>query len=119
FFLFIQSVCLFVFFKVIDANSGNTTFIEGLKKHWLKWLLFGLAFVILSISKSIAIVAVPAVVVFFLLNKNFKQAVYAIVAFALVRIVYELLVNSVYGPNASGQFEMILRKDLYKPELGH
>ena len=119
FFLFIQSICLFVFFKIMDTINRETNFIDGLKQHYLKWIVFGLMFLLLSVSKSIAVVSIAAVLFYLVLNKNFKQAVYAIAAFALVRLVYELVVISIYGQHASGQLEMSLRKDLYKPELGH
>ena len=119
FFLLIQSICLYVLFRIIDSIKPESNLIQGFKQNYLKWVVFGLTFVILSISKSIAIVSIGAVVIYFLLNKNFKQIVYAVAAFVVVRIIYEVIVSSIYGANTSGQFEMILRKDLYKPELGH
>lgn len=119
FFLFIQSICLFALFKIIDKANENNSLVGGFKKNYLQWIFFGIAFVVLTISKSIAIVSIGAVILYFLLNKNFKHVVYAIVAFVVVRVIYELTVRSIYGPNESGQFEMILRKNLYKPDEGH
>ena len=119
FFLFIQSICLFALFKIIDTANEKLNLIDGFKKHSMKWIFFGLTFVLLTISKSIAIVSIAAVLIYFVLNKNFKHVVYAIVAFFVLRIVYELIVRSIYGPTESGQFEMILRKNLYRPDEGH
>jgi hypothetical protein len=119
FFLFLQSIALYVTFRIIDAINKNDTWIGVVKKNYLKWLAFGFMFVMLSISKSIAIVCIAGVVLYFLLNKNYKQAVYAILFFAVIRIVYTLIVTAAFGPSDSDQFEMILRKQLYKPAAGH
>lgn len=119
FFLFIQSMCLYITFQIIDAIDEGAGWLEDLKKNYVKWLLFGLLFVLLTISKSIAFVTVIAVLLYFLLKKNYKQAVYAIIAFVLIRLLYQLIVTAVFGPNQSDQLEMMLRKDLYKPEGGH
>ncbi|MCX6291343.1 MAG: hypothetical protein NT126_06215 [Bacteroidetes bacterium] len=119
FFLFVQSICLFITFKIIDSVQSDRGFVEDLKQNYLKWLLFGLMFVILSISKSIAFVTIGAILLFFLLNKNYKQIVFAIVAFAAFRVIYQLITTSAFGANDSDQLEMMLRKEIYKPESGH
>lgn len=119
FFLFVQSVCFYIMFKIIDSLNSALTLVEDLKQNYLKWILFGLLFVLLSISKSIAIVAIVAVIMYFVLNKNYKQVLFALVAFITIRLIYQFIATSIYGPSNSDQFEMILRKDLYKPEAGH
>lgn len=119
FFLFLQSVCLYVTFRIIDSIRKEDSWVEALKKNYLKWLAFGILFVVLSISKSIALVCIIAVVLYFILSKNYKQAVYALLAFVVIRVLYNVIVTGMYGPSDSDQFEMILRKELYKPEAGH
>ncbi len=119
FFLFVQSLCLFVVFKIIDSIKENETWVEVIKSNYLKWLAFGVLFVLLSISKSIAFVVIVAVVIYFVLNKNYKQAVYALLAFFVVKFIYQLIASAMFGPNETDQLEMMLRKDLYKPEGGH
>jgi hypothetical protein len=119
FFLFIQSMCLYLIFRIIDNIDNALGWLDDFKKNYLKWLLFGLLFVLLSISKSIAFVTIVAVVIYFLLNKNFKQAVYAIVAFFVIRFIYQLIVTAIFGSNDTDQLEMMLRKELYKPAAGH
>jgi hypothetical protein len=119
FFLFIQSICLYVTFKIIDSINNESTWLNGFKENYLKWLLFGLMFVVLSISKSIAFVSIFGVVLYFVLNKNFKQAVYAVVAFALLRLVYQLIASALFGPNTSGQLSMMLQKDIYNVGKGY
>jgi hypothetical protein len=120
FFLFVQSICFYVFFKVIDAvNTSQPGFIDGFRQNYIKWIQFGVAFTLLSISKSIAVVTIGSVVAYFLLNKKYREIVYALVAFLVVRMIYQVIVTSIFGPNQSDQLEQLLRKEIYKPELGH
>ncbi len=119
FFLFVQSICLYVTFNIIDSIDQDAGWIDGLKKDYKKWLLFGFMFLLLTISKSIAFVTIIAVLLYFVLNKNYKQMVYAIVFFLIMRLIYQLVTTALFGPNSSNQLEMMLRKDLYKPEAGH
>jgi len=119
FFLFVQSLCIYITFKIIDTIKENETWVEVIKNNYLKWLFFGLLFVLLSISKSIAFVAIAGVLLYFILKKNFKQAIFAFLFFIAVRLIYQLLTASLFGENTTDQMEMMLRKDLYKPQGGH
>jgi hypothetical protein len=119
FFLFLQSVALFVTFRIIDTINKNDTWIDVLKKNYVRWLAFGFMFLLLSISKSIAIVCIGGVILYFLFNRNYKHAVYALLAFVLMRVLFTFITSAIFGPSDSDQFEMILRKQLYKPDAGH
>ena len=119
FFLFIQAVCFYIVFKIIGSIKAQQGLLDDLKQNYLKWIGFGLLFVLLSISKSVAIVAIVAVILYFVLNKNFKQILFVIISFVLIRLIYQTITSAIYGPSTSDQFEMILRKELYKPELGY
>lgn len=119
FFLFVQSICLYITFKIIDSIDPKLSWVDGFKQNYMKWILFGLMFVLLSISKSIAFVTIVGVIVYFVFNKNYKQAVYAFVAFFAIRLVYQWLATAMFGPNDANQLEMMLRKELYKPSAGH
>ncbi len=119
FFLFIQSICLYIVFKIIDTIDNESGWVDSFKQNYLKWLLFGVMFVLLSISKSIAFVTIIGVVIYFILNKNYKQAVYALITFFIIRMLYQLIATAIFGANETDQLEMMLRKELYKPEAGH
>jgi hypothetical protein len=119
FFLFLQSICIYVTFKIIDSADENQGWLEGLKKNYLKWLLFRVVFLLLSLAKSIAFVCIVGVIAYLILTKKYKQAVYAVLAFLVIRIIYQLITTAIFGANTSGQLELMLRKDLYKPEGGH
>lgn len=121
FFLFLQSVCIYLTVRIIDINDENKElgWVEGFKKHYKLFLVTGFAFLLLSLSKSIAIICIVPVLLFFVLYRNFKFPVYLLSCFVTLRVIYTTIVTSIYSSNDSGQFEQILRKDLYKPELGH
>ena len=119
FFLFLQSICLYVTFKIIDAINNDSTLIKGFQENYGKWLLFGFMFVLLAISKSIGFVAVGGVVLYFLFTRNYKQIVYAILMFLAFRFLYQIITTAEFGANTSNQLEMMLRKQLYKPQGGH
>lgn len=119
YFLFVQSICIFLVFKLKDTIKENETWMEVLKNNYGKWIAFGALFVLLATSKSIAFVGVVAVLIYFILNKNYKHAVYAFLFFMLFRFIYQQITAAVFGANETDQLEMMLRKDLYKPEGGH
>jgi hypothetical protein len=119
FFLFVQSVCVYLLFRIIDSINPSESFVAGLKKNYLKWIAFGVAFVLLSISKSIAFVCIVGVIVYFICYKNYRQALYALIAFGVIRIIYQLITTSAFGPPDTSQLEMMLRKDIYQPAMGH
>ena len=78
-----------------------------------------MSFLILYISKSIAFVCIPAVVLYLILNRDYRHAIFAFISFAFFLIVYIIITTSVYGPHDVSQMEMMLRKDIYHPEMGH
>ncbi len=119
FFMMVQAICFYVLFNIIDVINKEQTFINDLKANYKNWLLFGFFFLLLTISKSIAFVTLAAVVLYFLSNKNYKQLLFALLAYAAIRLIYQLIVTSFFGANDTNQLEMMLRKDLYKPEGGH
>ncbi len=119
FFLFIQSICLYITFKIIDSINKEDSLIDSFKQNYGKWLMFGVMFVILTISKSVAFVTIAGVIIYFILNKNYKQVLYAIVMYAVFRVLYTVIATAMFGPNESNQLEMMLRVDLYKPQGAH
>jgi len=119
FFLFLQSICLYITFKIIDKIDKEDSWVDGFKNNYKQWLLFGFMFLILTVSKSIAFVTIAGVILYFLMNKNYKQVVYAIVAFLVFRVLYQLITTAAFGANETNQMEMMMRVDLYKPQGAH
>jgi 4-amino-4-deoxy-L-arabinose transferase-like glycosyltransferase len=119
FFLAIQSFCIYVTFITIDAGNKYENWKTKLHENYLNWTLFGLSFLVLYLSKSIAIACIPGVVLYLILKRDYRHAIFAFISFAVFLILYTIITTTVYGSPDISQWEMMLRKDIYHPELGH
>lgn len=117
FYLFLQSLFFYSFFKLYDALQKND---NGLK-HIKLWLLLGLFTFLIATCKSVAIVAVPALIFFFILYKQWKNAGLALLSFLAFKIPYELIVKLIWGNQNqfSGQSKILLLKDPYDKAAGN
>ena len=116
FFLVLQALGFLTFFKLLDKlNSADSS----LKNTWKEWLLFGLILFLMSIAKNVAVFIIIGVLAFFLLRKEWKYALLAIVFFGVFKLPYELAVRSKYGNIGGGQTELLLRKDFFDPSKGN
>lgn len=117
FYLFLQSLFFLWFFKLYDALQieSNAT------KHWKIWLMLGLFTFLIATTKSVAIVAVPVLIIYFLLEKQWKNAGFALGSYLVFKIPYELLVKLIWGTQNqfSGQSKILLLKDPYDKALGN
>jgi hypothetical protein len=111
FYLFLQSLFFFWFFKLYDALQIEP---NGLK-HIKLWIMLGLFAFFIATCKSVAIVAVPVLIVFFLLEKQWKNAGLALGSYLLFKIPYELIVKLVWGTQNqfAGQSKILLLKSSY------
>ena len=117
FYLFLQSLFFFWFFKLYDALQIEP---NG-SKHIKLWLLVGLFAFLIATCKSVAIVVVPVLILFFLLEKQWKNAGLALVSYLIFKIPYELIVKLVWGTQNqfAGQSKILLLKDPYDKALGN
>jgi hypothetical protein len=117
FYLFLQSLFFFYFFKLYNAlqTEPNGT------KHLKLWFLLGLFTFLLATCKSVAIVAVPTLILFFLIEKKWKNAGLALFSYLVFKIPYELIVKAIWGTQNqfSGQSKILLLKDPYDRALGN
>lgn len=117
FYLFLQSLFFFWFFKLYDALQLES---DG-KKHLKLFLMLGLFTFLIATCKSGAIVAVPVVILFFIIDKQWKNAGYAFAGYLIIKVPYELLVKLIWGSQNqfSGQGKILLQKDPYDKSLGN
>jgi len=118
FYFFLQGLFFFYAVKIIDIVTKNGVQI----KHQITlWLLFGLSMFLISTCKSSAIVVIPAVLLFFALNKNWKALTASLVSYSVFKFIYEIIVRSVWnGQNQfSGQSKILMQKDPYNQALGN
>lgn len=117
FYLFLQSLFFFFFFKLYDALQFEP---NGLK-HFKKWILLGLFTFLIATCKSVAIVAVPVLILFFVIEKQWKNAGLTLGSYLIFKIPYELLVKLIWGTQNqfAGQSKILLLKDPYDKALGN
>nr|MCU0360232.1 hypothetical protein [Bacteroidia bacterium] len=92
FYFFLQGLFFFTAARVIDLLEKNK---PELKSQYKLWLLFGLSLFLISTAKSSAIVVIPAVALYFLLQKNWKALGYSLGAYLVFKLLYELIVKSI------------------------
>lgn len=112
FFMFLQALFFFYFFKLYDKLDGGET---DLKKTYKLWLTVGLILTLLSFTRSIAIVTLPAVVFMFLVYKQYRYAMYAFLAIVIFKVPLEALKFLIWGKQNqfSMQTKILLQKDPY------
>jgi hypothetical protein len=117
FYLFLQSLFFYWFFKLYDALQTA----PNANKHYKLWLMLGLFTFLIATCKSVAIVGVPALILFFLIEKQWKNAGFALGSYLVFKIPYELLVKLIWGTQNqfSGQSKILLLKDPYDKSLGN
>jgi len=85
------------------------------------WVALGLSMFLISTAKSSAIVVIPAVLLYFALEKNWKAVGFSLGAYLLFKLPYELLVRSIWDAQNqfAGQSKILLQKDPYDKALGN
>jgi hypothetical protein len=115
FYLFFQSLLFFVMSKYFDLPNE-----QPFKEQLKYWIIIGLLTFLLSISKNVAIIVVPSLVFVFVIQKNWKKAGLVILFYGVFRIIYEVLVKTIWGGvnQFSGQGNILMLKDPYNKTGG-
>lgn len=117
FYMFLQSLLLLFMIPVLDYLAKS----EHQKFNWKLYLPLGLAIFLMSIAKNIGIVALIAVILYFLLDKKFIAALYAFLSYLVFKLPYELYRRIVWGETTAqmkGQFSEILNINPYNAAAG-
>ena len=118
FYLFLQSIFLYHFlisFIEKDADSVD------LRRDFKKILLSTFLLLILAITKNIGLVAVIAVIIYFLLIKNWKMAGAMLISFVVFMVAFNLIKSTFWEINEmqiSSQLDALMFKVPYKPDSG-
>ncbi|MFA6922641.1 MAG: hypothetical protein WC223_00160 [Bacteroidales bacterium] len=118
FFLFMQILTIYFFFKLIEKLNTNP---NSLKKHWKTWLIFGLFAFLLSITRNVGIGFIIAVLLYFLINKQYIQSLYSFVSFIIFQIPYTIYKNIFWKLNKTDyedRFGEMLWKNPYDKSFG-
>jgi hypothetical protein len=113
FFMMIQYGYIGTVFLLIDKLELKN---EKQRKYWL---LTGFMSLCISLSKNIAVVAPMGLIVYFLVYKQWRNALLALGSFLLFKLPYELMLRLVIKQNTLvDQWGQVLAKDIYHPENG-
>ncbi len=118
FYMFFQGLFFFVFFKLEDAINEQG---ESVKLHWKAWLQMGLLLFILAFVKNVAIIAVPAVALYFLFTRRFVSAGLACASYLAIRIPFEGIKRMIWGniSQFSAQGDILKLRDPYDRSKGY
>ncbi|MFA6923095.1 MAG: hypothetical protein WC223_02475 [Bacteroidales bacterium] len=113
FYMLIQIITIYFFFKILDkSKEGQNNF----KTQWKTWLIFGLFMFLLSNTRNIGICFLIAVIIFFLINKNYLNVLYSFFSFLIFQIpysFYKIIYWNLSQTQYGGQFSVLLQKDPY------
>ena len=120
FFLFIQSVFFWFYFKHIDRLPLKDSSLVEIGKNGLNWLLLGFMMYLLYFTKTVGIATFFAVAVYFLFRKEWLNAVASILSFGFVYALFEGIKKALWASTItkSGQADILFLKDAYDPSKG-
>jgi hypothetical protein len=118
FYFFLQGLFFFYATKTIDAvNKDGVNF----NTQWKTWLMLGLSMFLMGTAKSSAVVVVPAILLFFLIEKNWKAIGASLASYLVFKIAYEGIVRMIWGAQNqfSGQGKILMQVDPYDVSKGY
>ncbi len=117
FYFFLQGLFFLYATKAVETvNKENA----NIQTQWKLWLMLGLSMFLMSTAKSAAIVVIPAIVLYFFLEKNYKAIGFSVGSYLIFKIIYEALVRLIWGAQNQfkGQGRILMQKDPYDKSLG-
>lgn len=118
FYFFLQGLFFFYATKTIDTLNKESV---DVKKQWKLWLMLGLSMFLMGTCKSSAVVVVPAIILYFAIEKNWKAIGASLGGYLVFKGLYEIIVRMVWGAQNqfSGQGNILLQKDPYDKSQGN
>ena len=118
FFMFLQAVTFSLFFAFFIDRRESKPLMIALKQH----LFLAVFLFLMGITRQIGFSAFIAVLVYFMLNMEWKNLLLSAVSFLVVFLVYQavrylFLDHTVF--HFKTEFQGLVSKDYYKPSLGH
>jgi len=118
FYMLIQAIFLYYFMKY---NFGEKPLTGDLKSEYRQWLTLGFLMMLLTLAKNILVFGIAAIVLFFVLHKQYRKALFALVSFGIFKLLYEFVKSLVWGESAiqyKSQMGILLNKDPYDASKG-
>lgn len=117
FYFFLQGLFFFCATKTIETLAkAEADFLA----QWKLWLMLGLSMFLMSTAKSGAIVVVPAMILYFFIEKNYKALAFSTGSYLIFKLSYEGIVRLIWGAQNQfkGQGRILMMKDPYDKSLG-
>lgn len=114
-FMFLQIICIYLAFKLIDKTENIDVKIET---HWKLWLFFGFASFCLGITRMVGYGMFFSLVLYFLLQKKYRASLFSAASFFIFFIPYTLYKRIVWDASQAGRLENILYKNVYNKAAG-
>jgi hypothetical protein len=118
FYMLMQATFFYFFTKYNFSENPIST---DIKKDWKKWLVLGFLMMILTLAKNILIFGIIAIVLFYIVKKEWKKAAFALGFFGLFKFLYEIVKNLIWGKSAiqyESQVNILFNKDPYDATKG-
>jgi hypothetical protein len=116
FYMFIQALVLWIIMKIVSIEKQEEKILDDIKKRWVLWLAVGLALAFLAMTKTVAIFAVIAPVLFLIIQKKYRYAIFIVASFLVFKFGIGAIEKATYGPDpSSSQWEQMRLKDGYNP----
>lgn len=117
FYFFLQGLFFFYATKTVETVQKENV---NMNTQWKLWLMLGLSMFLMSTAKSAAVVVVPAIVLYFFLEKNYKALGFSVASYLIFKIAYEGIVRIIWGAQNQfqGQSRILMQKDPYDKSLG-
>ena len=116
-YMLVMMLLVLVFFKNFIDKEGNGTLKEDLKRHFV----IATVILALTLTKNMGYSAVFAICGYFLLRAQWKNLLYAIVAFGVLFAAYQGVKYGLWhegGMQVSSQGSGLMYKDYYNPQAG-
>lgn len=118
FYMVIQAVFFYFFSKYnFEENPIGT----NIKADWKKWAVLGALMMFLTLAKNILIFGIVAIAIYYIIRKEYRKMVFAMVSFGVFKMLFELIKNMIWGDSAiqySSQTSLLLNKDPYDASKG-
>jgi hypothetical protein len=113
FFMFLQSVFIYFFSAYFLRTEEGT---NHLKTDWHKYLILGSIALCMGLTRSIGYSIVGVVLLYFAINKRWKDLAYTLTASILVFCLFQLF-KTIVWPEAGSAYDIknYLAKDYYNP----
>ena len=113
FFMFVQSLFIY-FFSIYFLRTEDVS--PNLKTNWHKYLIIGVLALCMGLTRSIGYSVVGIVIIYFALNKRWKDLAYTFAASILVFCLFQLF-KTIAWPDAGSAYDIknYLAKDYYNP----